>query len=212
MDPLTIMALVQGGLTIASGLSNYDAEKKKARLSRQREIEKQTLSLKRYTAELQARQKEALLQQAQLRNQIQETEEIAEGQKGDIALAAEKAKGEMRAAQGSSGLAVGVGTFGNVLREIGFAEQAEIADADLTVANRRNQAGTEMLAAEMRAQVPEPHISEIAPLNTTNLAIGTGLSIASGLTNIAMQHVPLGTFGGFGKRRDSKLARKHGIT
>lgn len=208
-----LLPLIQGGLAIAGGLSSYNAEKKRAQLARSKDIERQTLALKQYVAEQQARTSEMNQQMVQLNNQLLESQEIAESEKGDLALAAEAAKSRALAAQTASGLEAGVGTFGAVLDSIGMTEAREAGKIDATLANRAEQIGTSKLAAESTANVPKPHMSKIAELDTSSLAFGTGLSIASQLAGIASKHMPMGGFTPFSSRasRDAALASKHGI-
>ena len=207
------LPLLGAGLSIAKGISSHSAAKASARQARSREVEKQTLALKQFVVEQEAREAELNMQLSQLRNQQIESQEIADSQKGDIAMAAEAAQSRALAAQTSSGLAAGGGTFGSVLRDIGFAEEREISKIDKTEEFRNAQIATERKSSQLRAKVPEPHLSTIQDVDTTGLAIGTGLSIASSLAGIASEHAPVGGFTPFSSRssRDRALSIKHGI-
>lgn len=185
------LPLLQGGLAIASGITGYKAERQAAVLARQKDLERQSLALTEYIEEQKARGTEMNIQLTQLNNQALETKEIAESDKGEIALAAEAAKGRALAVQASSGLEAGTGTFGAILSSIGMAEVREKGKVEATVENRMAQIGTERIAVRRSADVPKPFLSSIAPLDTRHLAIGTGLSIASALAGIATKHAPM---------------------
>ena len=194
-----LLPLLSAGLAIGSGVMSYSANKKQATQSRAKDIERQTLAIKQYVAEQQARETEMNLQMVQLRNRRLETAAIADTQKGDIAMAAEAAASSMLAAQASSGLEAGTGSFGNVIRDIGFSADRESGKVDLTAEFQTAQTGTEEAAAIQRSHVPEPHISNVADVDTTGMMIGAGLSIASEVAGIATDHMPKGGFS-FGRR------------
>jgi len=199
-----LLPLLSAGLAIAGGVADYKAKSKQAHQARARELERQTLAIKQFVEEQKAREAELNLQMVQLRNRRIETEAIKDTQKGDIAMAAEAASSRALAAQASSGLEAGVGTFGNVIRDIGFEADREAGKVDLTAEFQNVQTSTEEAAAVRRSHVPEPHISNVAQVDNTNLMIGTGLSIASKVAGIGSRHMPVGGFS-FGRKKAGPL-------
>ena len=86
------LPLLGAGLGIGSKLLDYKSAKDAARMARDREREKQVTAVNQFLVEQRAREAEMNLQMVQLTNQQQETEAIADSQKGDIALAAQAAQ------------------------------------------------------------------------------------------------------------------------
>ena len=186
---------IMGGLAIAKGLTNYSAEKKEVNLQYARDLENQSLELKQYQAEKEGRYLEMLHQMDQLNNTDIETNESEAAQKGDIALAAQAAKSKMLASQASSGFAAGQGTFSNLLQSIGFEQSRDVNNVEMNAANQRVQTHTERRGAELGSRVPEPHISKIAKPDTSAMALGAGLSIATSLVGVGEKYGKLNSLG-----------------
>jgi hypothetical protein len=210
MLPL-LLPLIQSGLIIAGGLTSYNSKKSEMQQAQSKEYERQTMALKEYLEEQKSRQTEYKLQLQQLRNSQIEAEEVAASQKGDIAMAAEAARSRIMASQGSSGFVAGAGSFSNVLNEVGFQSKIEQDKAETTLRNRSVQNIEEQRSAYERSQVAEPYLTKIDEINTRGLAIGTGLSIASGLTKTYIDHAPVGGFDLF-KKKSTKGVLDNGKT
>ena len=193
----TLLTKIAMGLTVAKGVADTVSNIKSANARAERDAMSQIGQIRQYNAEKEARDLDMRHQLEQLRNQQVEAEEQADDEKGDIALAAQKARSKLAASQASSGLQVGQGTFGNILQAVGFEQSRDIEDVDANLRNKKTQIHTEREGAKIANRVPEPYLPEIGKPATGLLMLGGGLQVASGLVGLQNQ------FGSLNKNRNA---------